>query len=559
MKYSCILSSTLVSASIVGCASPPALSGLPYLSTRAKVASTLAHPQVPPDVTSQKSGMFGETGSISTKDDSAKLALVDAPAVTAVAYHAQEQSAGTQPSARADQAITPQRPYSSESTRRGDRAGSPVEAGNVFIPAPEIPRAPSLSWPPQRSMSDATALTLADVEALACQGNPTLLQARAQVQGAIGKAIQAGLWPNPTLIYSAEQIGVAGTAGEFHGGLVRQRIVTAHKLDLSRAKYLARTRTAEWVALAQQYRVLNDIRLHYFRTRGRQELVAVQQELLKNSEDSVVTFGEMHNVGQATRAEVHQANVRLQQQRLKVLMAENDFRQSAEELMALAGADVPASTFATPLAGPLAVIDWDEAIYRLLEESPQIAAARSKLEADRIAIRREIAEPVPDIIVQGGAGYNFEAGETVGAAQVMMEVPVFDWNQGTIRQAEADYARQTGELRRTELSLRQQLAQQYRNYLTAVQHVQNYEQVVLPEAKAAYDLRLQSYEVDRAPWTDVLAAEQDFFMHRAQYINNLIVWRENEVSIMGFLLHGGLSDPPNPTPPGHIDAVAQPR
>ncbi|WP_164103564.1 TolC family protein [Candidatus Laterigemmans baculatus] len=140
-----------------------------------------------------------------------------------------------------------------------------------------------------------------------------------------------------------------------------------------------------------------------------------------------------------------------------------------------------------------------------------------------------------------------------------MEVPVFDWNQGTIRQAEADYSRQVGELRRTELVLRQQLAQQYRNYLTAVQQVRNYEQVILPEAKLAYDLRLQSYEEDRAPWTDVLQAEQDYFTHRVEYIRTLIIWRESEVSIMGFLLHGGLSDPPDPTPPGHIDAVPQPR
>src|SRR6056297_3943785 len=107
-----------------------------------------------------------------------------------------------------------------------------------------------------------------------------------------------------------------------------------------------------------------------------------------------------------------------------------------------------------------------------------MGAARAKLEADRITIRREIAEPVPDIIIEGGTGYNFVDNETVGMAAVMMEVPVFDWNQGTIRQAEADYARQEGELRRTELFLHQQLAQQYSSYLTAVQHVRNYQEVI---------------------------------------------------------------------------------
>jgi hypothetical protein len=31
-------------------------------------------------------------------------------------------------------------------------------------------------------------------------------------------------------MYVAEQVGVEGTAGEFHGMVVQQRIVTAHKL-----------------------------------------------------------------------------------------------------------------------------------------------------------------------------------------------------------------------------------------------------------------------------------------------------------------------------------------
>ena len=539
--------SVFVSLAMVGCASPSA-----PLGGFSKATAVPDGYSPPAESVASAEGSAPATAPAPTSEPTSTAA------VTAVNF--QDESAPTPPRRQLldEPAITPEQPYSSTEPK------APVESGNVFLPVPEIPPAPSVTWQPQAvgyggQPIDVSPLTLSELEAIACRNNPTLLQARAQVQGSLGKAIQAGLWPNPTLIYQAEQISLNDTPGEFHGGLVRQRIVTAHKLDLSREKFMARTRTAEWVALAQQYRVLNDVRIHYFRARGRQEVVEVQRELLKNAEDNVVTFREMYNVGQATRAEVHQANVRLQNQRLNLLMAENDFRQAFEELTALSGVELPPGGLETPLVGELELIDYDQALDRLLQESPQIGAARSKLEADRLTIRREIAEPVPDIIVEGGAGYNFVDKQTVGAAGVMLEVPVFDWNQGTIRQAEADYSRQVGEVRRTELFLRQQLAQQYRNYLTAVQQVRNYEQVILPESKLAYDLRLQSYEEDRAPWTDVLQAEQDYFIHRVEYIRNLVIWRENEVSIMGFLLHGGLADPPNPTPPGHIDAVPQPR
>ena len=82
--------------------------------------------------------------------------------------------------------------------------------------------------------------------------------------------IEAGLWPNPVVGYIAEQIGVAGTPGEFQGGFARQEIITALKRRISREKYLQRAKVAEWEALSQQYRVLNDVRIHFFRVLGRQ-------------------------------------------------------------------------------------------------------------------------------------------------------------------------------------------------------------------------------------------------------------------------------------------------
>lgn len=433
-------------------------------------------------------------------------------------------------------------------------------AGRRFLPPPAVPVYPRLLSDYGKVRSTAQEpLTLEVMEVLASQNNPTLLQAQAHIQGALGEAIQAGLLPNPTLVYVGEQLGAEGTAGEFQGGVVRQRIVTARKLDLSREKYLARTRVAEWIALGQQYRVLNDVRTHYFRARGRQELLAIRRELLKNAEDNVVTRREMYNAGQATQADIHQANVDLQKHRLEVLMAENDYRQAFEELTSVVGLEIPPALLATPLEGDLAPIDWEQALERLLRESPQMLVARSKLEADRITIRREIAEPVPDLVLQGGTGYNFEAQQAVASASASIEVPIFDWNQGTIRQAEADFARQQGEVRRTELVLRREMAREYRRYLTALQHVRNYQDVILPEARRAYELLLQSYDDDRAPWSDVLTAQRQFFLLRGEYVSNLTAWRESEVRIMGYLLNGGLEAPSNPTPPGHINSLPKPR
>lgn len=97
--------------------------------------------------------------------------------------------------------------------------------------------APAQQESPLPLESDTPVLTLSTLEQWALESNPTLAQAAAQVEMSQGKALQAGLYPNPTMGYTADQIGAVGTAGELHGFFVQQEIVRGKKLKLGRAKY----------------------------------------------------------------------------------------------------------------------------------------------------------------------------------------------------------------------------------------------------------------------------------------------------------------------------------
>src|SRR5438128_4080953 len=81
--------------------------------------------------------------------------------------------------------------------------------------------------PPPRP-AEMQSLSLADLEQMAVQGNPTLGQAAAQVQVARGRQLQSGLYPNPTVGYNGEQLGLRGKAagGEQNGIFIDQTIVT---------------------------------------------------------------------------------------------------------------------------------------------------------------------------------------------------------------------------------------------------------------------------------------------------------------------------------------------
>ncbi|EAQ81772.1 Outer membrane efflux protein [Blastopirellula marina DSM 3645] len=402
-------------------------------------------------------------------------------------------------------------------------------------------------------------LTLEQLLDLAARNNPTILQAQYQITGSLAKAQQAGLYPNPTLAYVAENIGVEGTAGEWQGAELKQRFVTANKLQISRDKYLQRAKVAEHQAVAQQFRVCNDVRLHFAKTLAAQQILALQKELLKTAEDHLVTTREMFNLGQANQVDLHKANASLRREQLALLQAENRIRREFFQLSSLVSVDLPYQ----PLIGDLAIqdglIDFDLAYERILRESPEILAAHSKLREDRITVTRENVQWVPDVVVGGGPGYNFETSDATAALNVMIELPIYDRNQGTIRQARSDYSRQQNEIRRVEMQLRMSLAEQYEQYLSAMQHVLTYEEIVLPELKSAYETSLKSYQARREEWPHVLHAYHDFTQRRIELIDHLLQKRTSEILIDGYLLHGGLNAAPSPTPAGHIDATPHPR
>lgn len=441
----------------------------------------------------------------------------------------------------------------------------PLTGDGRVLPASKLPPLPEM---PTGFLDVSTAVvdpqvvatyTLDSVLEMAAANNPTIRQARLQISAETAKALQAGLYPNPLLMYVGEKINSDGTAGEFQGFEVQQRFVTAGKLQLSRLKYRQRAHVAEHLAIAQQYRVSNDIQRHFYMTLAAMERISLQDELVKTAEDGAVTSRELFNQGQATLPDVRKANVMLQQRRLGLLNAQNEYNEAFRQLTSLIGCPMEVGIVSGSLRPEVSLPAFETVYEDLIQSSPEVLAAKAKLTADQTTVKRESVQWIPDIVVQGGPGYNFTNNDDVYNASVRLEVPLFDRNQGTIMQAQRDLQRQQEEIRRTELVLRERLAMTYRMYATSLQHATEYEQVVIPERKAAYTEQLQSYKDNRIDWEEVLQTQQEFFIARLDQINQFRDVRIQEVMIESYLLEGGLMAAQNPTPPGHIDAVPKPR
>ena len=406
---------------------------------------------------------------------------------------------------------------------------------------------------------------LGDLEQMALERNPTLFQAATQIGISRAKALQAGLYPNPTIGYQGELIGAkneAGrsTAGEFQGGFIQQEIVTAGKLRLSRAKYQQEARAAEIQAMAQQLRVVNGLHIAFYEVLAAQRLIEIHGELVKNADDGVKTTEELVNVGQANEPDFLQAQVDANRERVALVAAQQRYRRSWEDLVTQVGApELPP----TPLTGQLEpdgpALDWEAELCRLLQDSPEIHFAQAEVVRDRITVKREQVEAIPNIGLQAGTGHNFETPGTVTNVQVAIVVPLFDRNQGTIRQARSDLAQAQAEVARVELSLRRRLADAFSRYETSRASVHDYRERSLPTSRRAYEMYQEYFKNRRAAWPQVLVAQRTYSQMSNDYANALLDLRRAEVEIRGLLLVDGLSVPPGPTPQGHIDSVPKPR
>ncbi|MFO0891540.1 MAG: TolC family protein [Isosphaeraceae bacterium] len=424
-----------------------------------------------------------------------------------------------------------------------DSVTSTTLPGGRITPPPGVPATP-----------------LSELEGLAVRTNPTLVQARAQVDASLSKSLQAGLLPNPIAGYVSEQMGTGGGPGETQGWFAEQEIPRGGKLRLSRAKYRQEAAQAQIQVQAQTLRVINDVRISYFEVLAAQRMLAVERHLLTNFEEMARTTRELVNVGQANRPDLLQAQVAVQRQRVKVRAAENRLRKSRVDLATVIGVpELPFEALEDDLEREGPPLEWDAALHQILTCSPEIQVARAEVLRDEITVRRERVQPVPNIFTRVENGYNFEENAVTTGVQVGWSLPILNRNQGTIREAMAEVTRARAEVARLELVLRHRLAETFTHYQTALATVQVYRDETLPQAREAYELTLRSYRQRRTPWVHVVTAERTYSDVNEEYLEALLELRRTEVAIRGMLLVGGLSLPEPPTPGGHIDATPQPR
>ncbi len=420
---------------------------------------------------------------------------------------------------------------------------------------------PQSRTPSPEPQAPSPTLTLADLERMALARNPTLAEAQADVRASQGRKLQSGLYPNPTIGYEGREIntGPVYRGGE-HGFFVQQPIVTGGKLSLSRRVFATEAEQAQSEAAAQRQRVLNSVRIAYYRALGAQETVQLTANLADLARSAATTSAELANVGQADQPDVLEARVEAGRARLDLLAAQSNQESVWQELAATVGDPaLPMTALAGKLDDPLPVIDQDQALAAILSRSPEVQTAEQGVTRAEEALKRARAEKLPDVELRGGLDYNRELLGLMnapvgweGEAEVGVQIPLFNRNQGNVSTADAELTHARDDLERVKLGLRANFAAAFHEYAESAEVVRAYRDQILPDAEQAYGLYLARYKEMAAAYPQVLIAQRTWFELREEYTGSLVTEWESAVAIQGYLLTDGLAAPLAPGEPATL-------
>ena len=401
-------------------------------------------------------------------------------------------------------------------------------------------------------------VTLEQVEKIAHESNPTLHQAEAEIRAAKARQQQAGLYPNPTVAYTGDEIRGGSVGGGKQGFFVQQTIVTAGKLRLNRNVSAKESSLATIEAEEQRIRVESAVKMAFIRVLAAQEMLETRRDLAKINQDVADTQRRLMNTGQADETEVLDAEVDAQRMRIAARMQENTLREEWRSLSAAIGQpDLPLATVVGDLERDWPELNEEQAVEAIAKQSPAVRIAEAASSRAQAVLARERRAPIPDVQVRGGMEYNNELLGSApfskgweGIAELSLQVPIFNRNQGNVDEARAEIDRAEREKTRVALTLRERAASAVDQYANARLMALELRDEMLPRAKKSYGLMVEKYGLMLASYPRVLESQRKLYELHAGYIAALEgVWT-NGIALQGFLLTDGLEAPARP---GEVD------
>ncbi len=373
---------------------------------------------------------------------------------------------------------------------------------------------------------DGKPLTLADLQKLARANSPLLRQAAADVQAAKGAAVQAGLYPNPT--FGVQGITAGPSGGPEYGYVFGQTIKTMGKLRLARAAAEMDVANAELAYRKAETDLMASVRSGYFGVLVAGENIRANRALVRLTDEVYKVLVQQLRGGEVATYEPMQVGVFAAQARAGLITARNSYTLAWKQLASVMGLPgMPPTELAGRIDLPLPRYRYDAALARVLGNHTDVGTAENGIKKARYNLRLAEVTAVPDInwsvtLLNDATPPGPE--RVTATTQVTVPVPVWDRNQGNIRQMQGALLRAVEEPHRVRADLTARLADAFRRYDESAKILELYKVDILPMQVQAFRATVQRHyggEPGAVLYNDLIASEQNLVSAIGVYLTTL--------------------------------------
>ncbi len=349
---------------------------------------------------------------------------------------------------------------------------------------------------------------------------PLVREADARAQGAAGAVAAAGSIPNPS-------VELSGGSAEARDGFVRRRewgVAVAVPLDFlaTRGPRIAAARASERATTVEarvaRAHALRTVRRDFVALAHGQAALAAQQELEAEVSHLASLVRTRAERGEARPTEVPRIEIELERLRVAIARARSSTDALRVRLSNTLGA--PVERVEADLERSLAPPPREALEARLVSTAPVVEAARARVTAATEDVSAERRERVPKVSV--GAGHVEELDRRATSVTATLTVPIWNWNGGKVRQAEANVRAEQARLDSVIRELRASASDAWHACAAGRASSTRFREDVLPRAEGSARTMGRAFELGEASLLDVIDTRRVLLDARREYLDLLL-------------------------------------
>lgn len=375
----------------------------------------------------------------------------------------------------------------------------------------------------EQATNEFENLTLDQALDLAERLQPELAEAKALIESAEGRAKQAGTFPNPFAIARMESAPINGrTAGEaeYLAG-VSQPIPLGGRLSKAReAEQLERDRRIQELEVRRR-NLRKRVHSAFATALYQEQAFQTQGQIAASLEKFVATTKARVEAGDGLREDLARAEMGLL--RAQVELRRSDFMREHAMVELKAAIGDPALSVKT-LSGTLDAafeIPTLETLAANLSTSPEVALAGAEVRAGQARVDLAKAERIPDVRVEVLYRRLEASKENSFDVGVSIPLPLFDRNQGRLREARAEVNASEARSRSTKNALSVRLHESHAHLTTALANTRALKTEVLPRADTVLKANEARFDAGDISLSEVLPVRGDWAAVQLTYLESL--------------------------------------